>query len=408
MSILDWDDEDNADDLDIGTGTVSLNTNELTLNAQLSSDPLSLVNESILSQAQVRALERLKVMGLEKGPANSTTERISRDDKMTLGGGDVNQLIPLKYDWAWQKYLDGCANNWMPTEIAMGNDIKQWKAEGDQAVLTDDERRIIYNTLGFFSTADTVVNNNLLFIALHIKNPEMRQFIFRQIFEESMHAYSYQYIIESLNLNQSEVFNQYRENLSMAMKDNWCFQYTSSMECFQIDTKDLLRNLIAFYVVMEGIFFYCGFSSILALGRSGKMMAAAEQFQYIMRDETTHLNFGIDLINTIKHENPEVWTAEFQEEVLNMIEEGSVLETVYGYDINPNGCMVINPKQNAQYMQFIARRRCEQLGLNPRIPPVENPFPWMSEMIEIRKEKNFFETKVNDYQVGADLKFDEA
>lgn len=707
MSILDWDDFDSdaGENIDISTGTISLDANETLLNTQLSDDPLSLIPSATMPQALQDAVIRLRGMGLEKGKANSSVERISKDDKSILGGGDVNQLIPIKYNWAWDKYLASINNNWTPTEISMSKDIAQWKATGEDAVLTDDERRIIYNALGFFSTADTVVNNNLLNIARHIKNPEQRQFIFRQIFDESMHCYidgteiltengyvdfrdlqsgvkvaqyheggkvdfvvphqilhdpyngpmvefknqegtyhsvvtpqhrcvaidprnnyetkiiladdfspanylipagginvgtyewtpedslrvafqadgfltnpdtkdmgsvtgkkvltfnfkksrkverlvqlanttnfeyrtsildtgvtviriwvpadfeldksfdwidnledlgknwldsfffelsqwdgcqrktgsicytntnraaidkvmilatlsarrtglytsaatdtrkesyqlhifnrdyfsgrtitkdtvmhdghihcvavptgmiitrykgcvtvsgntySYQYCIQSLNLNESSVFNQYRENLSMSMKDNWCFQFDESMENSSLSTQELLKNLIAFYVVMEGIFFYCGFSQVLALGRVGKMIGVAEQFQYILRDESMHLNYGIDLINQIKLENPDIWTPEFQLKVHEMVEEGAMLETAFGYDVNPNGTKVITPQQNARYMQFIAHRRLTQLGLKPRFEAPENPFPWMSEMIDISKEKNFF------------------
>lgn len=404
MSFLSWDDEDTLEEVDINTGSQSVSSAELNLNANLSKDPLNIVPDGILQDVQLVALNRLKQQHLEVGRVDASVDRISREDKMVLGGGDVNQLIPFKYEWAWQKYLAGCNNNWMPTEVPMADDIALWNsADG----LTADERRIIYNALGFFSTADTIVGNNLLLIGLHIKNPEMRQYIYRQIFDESLHSFTYQYCIQSLGLSESEVFNQYRENMSMLIKDNWCFKYDESLlNLKDLPVQDLLRNLIAFYVVMEGIFFYCGFSQVLALGRRGKMIGIAEQFQYILRDESNHLNFGIDLINTIKMEHPEVWTSEFQQEVLEMIEEGTVLETVYGFDINPNGNSTVTPQQNAQYMQFIGRRRCEQLGLNSRLAPVSNPFEWMAEMIDISKEKNFFESRVTEYQVGADLGFD--
>lgn len=400
MSILDWDDDEDCD-IEIGQGSGATTEEELTLNANLSDDPLNIIPAGVLVPIQLEALERLKGLKLESGAVNMSESRISRDDKYMLGGGDVNQLIPFKYDWAWDKFINGVTNNWVPTEIQMQNDIAQWR---DPNALTQTERRIIYNALGFFSTADTIVNNNLYDIARHVKNPEARMFINRQIYEESMHTYSYQFIIQSLGLAESEVFNQYRENLSMAIKDNWCFRFTKPLEEREIDVKDLIRNLIAFYVVMEGIFFYCGFSSVLSLGRRGRMVGTAEQFQYILRDESQHLSFGIDLINTLIIENPEVWTADFQLEILELIEEGSVLETVYGYDINPEGCATITPRQNAQYMQHIASRRCEQLGLKSRLPPVANPFGWMAEAIDINKEKNFFETRVTDYQQGVDLK----
>lgn len=397
MSILDWDTEDGDEGFEIGAGSAATSKVELQLNANLSVDPLNIVPANILFPAQEAALARLKEQRLDDGMIKMGGARITRDDKNMMGGGDVNQLIPFKYEWAWDKFLNGCSNNWMPTEVNMGKDIEQWKSD---TILTDAERRIIYNALGFFSTADTIVNNNLYDIAKHIKNPEARMFINRQIFEESMHTFSYQHIIQSLGLAESEVFNQYRENVSMVIKDNWCFKYTKDMGNMDLPLQDLLRNLIAFYVVMEGIFFYCGFSSVLSLGRRGLMVGTAEQFQYILRDESQHLSFGIDLINTLIYENPEIWTADFQQEIIEMIEEGSVLETVYGYDINPNGCSTITPRQNAQYMQHIATRRCEQLGLKSSLPPVANPFGWMAEAVDINKEKNFFETRVTDYQQG--------
>lgn len=398
MSILDWDSDDEQEDFNIGQGSIATSAVEQNLNANLSDDPLNIVPDNVLVPSQVAALERLKAQTLEDGVIKMGGERISRDDKSMLGGGDVNQLIPFKYDWAFDKFMNGCGNNWMPQEVNMAEDIRQWQ---DPNFLTESERRIIYNALGFFSTADTIVNNNLYDIAKQIKNPEARLFINRQIFDESIHTVSYQHIIQSLGLAESEVFNQYRENVSMVIKDNWCFKYTENMGDPNLPIKDLLRNLIAFYVVMEGIFFYCGFSSVLSLGRRGRMVGTAEQFQYILRDESQHLSFGIDLINTLIFENPEVWTADFQQEVIEMIEEGSVLETVYGYDINPNGCATITPRQNAQYMQHIAIRRCEQIGLRSNIPATANPFGWMAEAIDINKEKNFFETRVTDYQQSA-------
>ena len=226
MSILDWDDETESD-MEIGAGSGATTVAELTLNANLSKDPLNIIPPNVLSPAQEKALDRLKNQGLERGAINMSDTRITRDDKHMLGGGDVNQLIPFKYEWAWDKFLNGVTNNWVPTEIQMQGDIAQWKSND---ILTENERRIIYNALGFFSTADTIVNNNLYDIARHVKNPEARMFINRQIYEESMHTYSYQFIIQSLGLAESEVFNQYRENLSIAIKDNWCFRFTKQLE----------------------------------------------------------------------------------------------------------------------------------------------------------------------------------
>ena len=169
----------------------------------------------------------------------------------------------------------------------------------------------------------------------------------------------------------------------------------------------LLRDLIAFYVVFEGIFFYVGFTQILAMGRRNKMTGTSEQFQYILRDESMHVNFGIDVINQIKIENPHLWTKEFQKEMIDMIREGVDLEYQYAKDTMPRGILGLNAEMFKDYLQFIANRRCAQIGLAEQYPGVENPFPWMSEMMDLKKEKNFFETRVIEYQAGGTLNWDD-
>jgi ribonucleoside-diphosphate reductase beta chain len=235
--------------------------------------------------------------------------RVQVDDKMMINcNADLNQLVPFKYDWAWQKYLDGSANHWMPQEINMTNDIVLWKSEDG---LTEDERTIVKRNLGFFSTADSLVANNLV-LALYrlITNPECRQYILRQSLEEAIHTHAYQYCIESLGMDEGEIFNMYREIPCVARKASWGLKYTQEISDPDFKTgttetdKQLLKNLIAFYCVLEGIFFYCGFTQILSMGRRNKMTGTAEQFQYILRDESMHVNFGIDVINQIKIENP--------------------------------------------------------------------------------------------------------
>ncbi len=338
--------------------------------------------------------------------------RIRVDDKHVINcRADLNQLFPLKYDWAWQKYLDGCANHWMPQEIAMASDITIWK---DPDGLTDDERLIFKRALGFFSTADSLVANNLILaIYKHITNPECRQYILRQAFEEAIHTHSYTYIIESIGVDESEVFNMYREVPSVHDKSAWALKYTQNLSDpnFRTGTPEadriFLRNLVAFYVVCEGIFFYVGFVQLLSFGRRNKMVGSAEQIQYILRDESMHLNFGIDLINQIKLENPALWTPEFQEELSHMIKEATDLEKRYACDTMPRGVLGMNANMFNEYMEFIANRRCTQIGLKNLFPNAENPFPWMSEVIDLKKEKNFFETRVTEYQTGGALSWDD-
>ena len=337
--------------------------------------------------------------------------RVQVDDKMMINcNADLNQLVPFKYDWAWQKYLDGSANHWMPQEINMTNDIVLWKSEDG---LTEDERTIVKRNLGFFSTADSLVANNLV-LALYrlITNPECRQYILRQSLEEAIHTHAYQYCIESLGTDEGEIFNMYREIPCVARKASWGLKYTKEISNPEFKTgtvetdKQLLKNLIAFYCVLEGIFFYCGFTQILSMGRRNKMTGTSEQFQYILRDESMHVNFGIDVINQIKIENPHLWDEELKSEAAQMILEGTELEIQYARDTMPRGVLGMNAAMMEEYLKFIANRRLTQIGLEEEFKGVGNPFPWMSEIIDLRKEKNFFETRVTEYQVGGALNWE--
>ena len=337
--------------------------------------------------------------------------RVQVDQKMMINcKADLNQLVPFKYDWAWQKYLDGSANHWMPQEINMTNDIVLWKSEDG---LTEDERTIVKRNLGFFSTADSLVANNLvLALSRLITNPECRQYILRQSLEEAIHTHAYQYCIESLGMDEGEIFNMYREIPCVARKASWGLKYTQEISDPDFKTgteetdKQLLKNLIAFYCVLEGIFFYCGFTQILSMGRRNKMTGTSEQFQYILRDESMHVNFGIDVINQIKIENPHLWDDEMKSEAAQMILEGTELEIQYARDTMPRGVLGMNAAMMEEYLKFIANRRLTQIGLEEEFKGVTNPFPWMSEIIDLRKEKNFFETRVTEYQVGGALNWE--
>jgi len=342
-------------------------------------------------------------------PKTSVTNRVHVDEKRIINSrSDVNQLVPIKYNWAWEAYLDGCANHWMPQEIPMNRDIELWKSND----LTEDERRVIKRNLGFFSTADSLVANNIvLAVYKHVSNPECRQYLLRQGFEEAIHTHAYQYCVESLGLDEGEVFNMYREVVSIHNKDAFEIELTRDIldPNFSTETeegaKKFLENLIGFYVIMEGIFFYSGFAMMLSFQRQNRMVGTGEQFQYILRDETKHMNFGIDLINQLKIENPEIWTKEVQERATQNVREAVHLEILYAKDCLPNGILGLNHQMFTEYVQHIADRRLERIGLKP-IFGSPNPFPWMSEVLDLRKEKNFFETRVTEYQTGGALSWD--
>lgn len=343
-----------------------------------------------------------------EAPAAPTARRVNAADKRIINGRtDVNQLVPFKYKWAWEKYLASCANHWMPQEINMSRDIALWK---DPNGLSDDERRLIKRNLGFFVTADSLAANNIVLGTYrHITAPECRQFLLRQGFEEAIHTHAYQYIVESLDLDEGEIFNAYHEVTSIREKDEFLIPFIDTLTdpAFTTGTLEndqkLLKSLIVFACLMEGLFFYVGFTQILALGRQNKMTGAAEQYMYILRDESMHCNFGIDLINQIKLENPQLWTSEFRDEIRDLFRTAVDLEYRYAEDTMPRGVLGLNASMFKGYLRFIANRRCQQIGIEPLFASEENPFPWMSEMVDLKKERNFFETRVIEYQTGGTL-----
>ncbi len=343
----------------------------------------------------------------EKLQAHDLMKRINPENKRLINcrSVDVNQIMPLKYKWAWEHYLNGCANNWLPSEVSMQKDIELWKSD----ILTPGERLLIMRNLGFFSTAESLVGNNIvLAIYKHITNAEARQYLLRQAFEEAVHTHTFVYIVESLNLDQREIFNMYHEVNTIDDKDAFEMRLTEGImqDDFSTDTLEgiqtFLDNLIGFYVIMEGIFFYSGFAMILSLHRRNLMTGIGEQFQYILRDETIHLNFGVDLINTIRHENPAAWTYEFEQHVYKMIDRAVDLEIKYAVDCLPQGVLGLNANMFREYVHYIADRRLERIGLSACYNG-SNPFPWLSETIDLGKEKNFFETRVTEYQTAASL-----
>ena len=346
-------------------------------------------------------------------PAAAVTppRRVRAADKRIINGQtDVNQLVPFKYKWAWEKYLASCANHWMPQEVNMSRDIALWK---DPHGLTEDERRIVKRNLGFFVTADSLAANNIVLGSYrHITAPECRQFLLRQAFEEAIHTHAYQYIVESLGLDEGEIFSAYNEVDSIRNKDQFLIPFIETLTDPHFKTgtlendRKLLKSLIVFACLMEGLFFYVGFTQILALGRQNKMTGAAEQYQYILRDESMHCNFGIDLINQIKLENPQLWTAAFKAEINALFVEAVELEYKYAEDTMPRGVLGMNASMFKGYLRYIANRRAIQVGLEALYPNEENPFPWMSEMIDLKKERNFFETRVIEYQSGGALSWD--
>jgi ribonucleoside-diphosphate reductase beta chain len=321
---------------------------------------------------------------------------------------DPNKILPMRYLWARQHYKDGVANNWTPEEISMQKDVEQWRSK---TFLSDVERRLILWNLGFFSTAESLTANNLvLTVYRHVTNPECRQYLLRQAYEEAVHTDTFIYCCDTLGLDPDFIYGMYEDIPSIRAKDEFVVNLTQSLldPSFVTDSPEniqrFLRDLIGFYVIMEGILFYAGFAMMLALRRQNKMVGIGQQFEYIMRDESVHLAFGCDLINTIKEENPSVWTPAFETEVTELIKHAVKLEKAYAHDACPQGMLGINAIQFGEYVEYIADRRLERIDL-PKVYGTANPFPWMSQSTDLSKEKNFFETRVTEYQTAGSLEW---
>lgn len=322
---------------------------------------------------------------------------------------DPNKILPMTYLWAREHYKAGVNNNWTPEEVAMQNDVEQWKSD---TVLSETERKLILWNLGFFSTAESLTANNIvLAVYNHVTNPECRQYLLRQAFEEAIHTDTFIYCCDTLGLNPDEIYTMYQTIPSIKEKDDFVVDMTKTVfdphftTNTTADIQKFLHDLIGYYVIMEGIFFYAGFAMMLALKRQNKMVGIGEMFEYIMRDESIHLNFGCDLINTIKTEFPQIWTKEFQAEVVKMIKHSVDLEKKYAVNACPEGLLGINASQFCDYVEHIADRRLERINL-PKVYKKDNPFPWMSQSVDLNKEKNFFETRVTEYQKAGSLDWD--
>lgn len=321
---------------------------------------------------------------------------------------DVIQLYPMRHKFAWEYYNAANANHWLPTEISMQLDIEQWKSA---TALSADERSAFETVLGFFTTADSIAANNIVMAFYkHVTSPEIRMYLLRQAYEEAIHTHAYQYIVESLGMDESKIFNMYREVDSIFNKEEFILGFNEGIFDGSFKTGDFendqrfLENWCVFSLILEGIFFYSSFAVVLGFKRQNKLPGSAEQIEYIMRDESMHLNFGIEIINALKQENPELWTQDFQDRIVNLVAKAAKLEYTFAQEVFPTGIFGLNAEGFKQYIEHIADRRLERVGL-PKQFGTANPFPWMSEAIDLSKKKNFFETRVTEYQTGGSLKW---
>lgn len=319
------------------------------------------------------------------------------------------QLMPFQYPWAWEEFKNLCKNHWLPQEISMAQDIAQWKGSH---YLTDDERHLIKKILSFFANTDVLVGDNIIMaIYAHISNPECRQYLTAQAFQESVHSWSYAHIVESLSMDQKDVFSEFKRTGTIKDKHDFQSQFLEGVLNKDFSTNSpegralFLKNLCAYYVGMEGMQFYSAFVLLLNFKRRNLLVGTAEQLEYIVRDESLHCRFGTKLINQYISENEDIWTPELKEQVRQNIMHVVELEDAFVADALPRDIVGLSRFQFAKYIRYIADRRLESIGLDVLFGEENTPFPWMNEIMDLPKEKNFFETRVTEYQTGFGLEW---
>ena len=333
-------------------------------------------------------------------------EAVSADDKRVVNGqGDINQLAPFKYPWAWQYFLNANKNHWTPLDINMAQDVHDYRHK-----LTLEERHVYENVLSYLTTSDILAMRNIgLAVMEKMTAPELQIYQARQVYEESLHTWTYQHCIETIGLDQQEIYNRYRVVPEISQKINYANGRLNSVLRSDIDLtdRDELENFVMSYAFFAGIFegcwFYNGFSPIFALQRRGLMKGSAEQLQYIMRDEVMHASFGIRVCKQImKEENIQLDPKKVQE----MFEEADACEEIYSGYVLRDPILGYSKEMHHGQFRFIANRRAKSLGFDEPFPGQEATLPWLDEQANMRKEKNFFETKVTEYQTGGGLKWD--
>jgi ribonucleoside-diphosphate reductase beta chain len=314
-------------------------------------------------------------------------------------------LLPLKYQWAYELYRNMKANHWEPEDIPMAKDIEQWRGND----LSDVERWIIRMGIGYFSAAEGIVGDNIQHVVRELVTaPELKLVLGRHAHEENIHADSLLYMISSLGINPHECEAMFEDVPTILRKNEFVSRVSRElrrdMDLTQLSEKQALaRNIFVFGQCMEGTQFYGLFGMILSLYRQNKFPGIGQMFRYTLRDESNHIELLRNLLVELIRENPDVWTDEFQQELVNLMREAVQLEKEFINDCLPVNAVGLSSEEFAEYIDYIADRRLENVGLPLLNEGVKNPFPWLAEMMDIKKEQNFFEGRVTEYQKASSL-----
>jgi ribonucleoside-diphosphate reductase beta chain len=316
---------------------------------------------------------------------------------------DVN-LHPLNYKWAYDLYNQAVRNTWFPHEIALKEDLEDW------AKMTEDERHAVKFLMAFFNPAELIVNRSLaLGVYPYLKSPECHLYLAKQMWEEANHCVAFEYVLETFPFDREKIFSLHLGVPSMQAKEAYINKYMKRMmdDRLDIDTpdgkKDFIRNLVATNIVMEGIWFYSGFMVALSFRQRNQLRNFGSMINWVIRDESLHLKFGMTLIHNILEENAVLLTEDFATEIRDIIIEGVNLEVNYNKDLFPNGILGLNAEYVNQYVMYVCDRRLEELGL-PKYYNVTNPAKWMSTATDVFELVNFFEAQNTSYEVDSGSK----
>ncbi len=371
-------------------------------------DPLNAapVASRPLPESMASAPQRAAASGDEEQKARPPLAPVRAEDKRVVGGmGDINQLAPFRYPWAWQYFLNANKNHWTPLDINMNQDVHDYHHK-----LTLEEKHVYENVLAYLTTSDILAMRNIgLAVMEKMTAPELQVYQARQVYEEALHTWTYQHCIESIGLDQGEIYNRYRVVPAIHHKIEIANRRMQTALRADIDLRqrdalaEFLMSYLFFAAVFEGSWFYNGFSPIFSLQRRGLMKGTAEQLQYIMRDEVLHAGFGIRVVRQIMLEEDIAPDAAALRE---MWEEAEAAERAYADYLLPEPILGYSAEDHIQQFRFVANRRAKQLGLAEPFAGAVNALPWLDEQANMRKEKNFFETRVTEYQTGGGLNWE--
>jgi ribonucleoside-diphosphate reductase beta chain len=329
--------------------------------------------------------------------------------KRVINGRDTMffNILPLKYQWAYDLYKNMKANHWEPEDIPMQKDVEQWRDDTGQ--ITEIDRWIIKMAIGYFSAAEGIVGDNIMHVIRELVTaPELKLVLGRHAHEENIHADSLVYMVSSLGINPHECEAMFSDIETIQQKTEYVVsnsrQLRRDMDLTQLDNQQALaKNIFLFGQCMEGTQFYGLFGMVLSLYRQNKFPGIGQMFRYTLRDESNHIELLRNLLMDLIDENPQLWTPEFQQELVDTMQEGVRLEKAFIRDCLPINAVGLSPEEFEQYIDYNADRRLEGCGLPPQNPGIKNPFPWLSEAIEVGKEQNFFEGRVTEYQKASSL-----